>query len=338
MRTVYVMGVTILMIMVLLTGCGNNEAEESENEKTEENSKDKHKEEEKDDVIEKKIQPKELATVFLAGEYERIYNQASKEFKQEVSLEQLQEIGETFNKGVQGYQLQAHVPLDKNVTRYIWSDETETKGITAVMEGEQIMGFRAVPMQPHPKTDEAFTKTTFKPPFEDEWFVFWGGINPLVNYHYAYENQRYAFDFLIMRDERTYKGDASKNESYYAFGENVLAPADGKIVDVKNDIEDNEPTGEMNEDEMPGNYVTIDHGNDEYSLLAHFKQGSINVKKGDQVKQGDLLGLAGNSGNSSEPHIHFHVADSPDLADSKSIRIRFADDADWIQGDIAKGQ
>src|SRR5699024_11087661 len=103
-----------------------------------------------------------------------------------------------------------------------------------------------LPLESYPETDDLRTKTQFKPPFAGKWLVFWGGTNALVNYHYAYENQRYAYDFLVMKDGQTYDGDAKKNESYHAFGKNVLAPADGKVVRVKNDIKDNEPVGEMN--------------------------------------------------------------------------------------------
>lgn len=68
----------------------------------------------------------------------------------------------------------------------------------------------------------------------------------------------------------------------------------------------------MNESQPAGNYVILEHSNKEYSLLAHFKQHSIMVNEGDIVKQGQNIGLCGNSGNSSEPHIHFQVMDSPD--------------------------
>lgn len=82
-----------------------------------------------------------------------------------------------------------------------------------------------------------------------------------------------------------------------------------------------EEVDEMNAEQPFGNYIIIDHGNDKYSYLTHFKYQSIIVHEGDDIKQGDVLGLVGHSGNSSEPHIHFHVANSPDPYDSYSIRI-----------------
>ncbi|TGU70988.1 M23 family metallopeptidase, partial [Mesorhizobium sp. M00.F.Ca.ET.186.01.1.1] len=123
----------------------------------------------------------------------------------------------------------------------------------------------------------------------------------LSNYHYAIPSQRYAYDIIKIKDGYSYSGDATKNESYYAFGQEILAPQDGTVVHVVSDIPDNVPVGTMNDKQPAGNVVVIDHGNGEFSYLAHLKQGSAKVKVGDRVKKGDLLGLCGNSGNSSEP-------------------------------------
>ncbi|MDY0406827.1 M23 family metallopeptidase [Virgibacillus sp. 179-BFC.A HS] len=153
------------------------------------------------------------------------------------------------------------------------------------------------------------------------------------------ENQRYAFDFLVVKDNYSYVGDQAKNESYHIFNTDVIAPADGKVIKVENQIKDNEPVGKMNEKHPAGNYVIIDHGNLGYSMLAHFKNKSIQVKPGDLVKIGDALGKVGNSGNSGEPHIHFQAGDSPDLEKMKSIRMQFDKDYyQMIQGKTVKRQ
>ena len=245
------------------------------------------------------LDPEDVADAFLNGEYERVHNQASEEFQGEVTANQFKEIGEDFNEGVEGYVFQSEMPID-GMVQYTWADESETKGIVAVFgENDTIEGFRVLPLKAYPETDDQFTETEFQLPFEDEWYVFWGGTNELINYHYAVEEQRYAFDFLMREDDSSYDGDSDENESYYAFGEDMLAPADGVVVEVENDIPDNEPVGEMNAEEPLGNYVIIDHGNDEYSFLAHMKQGSVRVGEGDEVQVHDVLGLVGNSGNSS---------------------------------------
>lgn len=71
-------------------------------------------------------------------------------------------------------------------------------------------------------------------------------------------------------------------------------------------IKDNIP-GEFNPIYIPGNTVILKTVNNEYLFFAHFKQNSIVVKQGSKVKQGELLGVCGNSGNSSEAHLHFHI-------------------------------
>lgn len=288
------------------------------------------------DTPNEKVAPADFAEAFLQGKYAAIYAQMSDAFKKEVSVKQLRKLGEEFNQDVTAYELQSELPYGEDATQYVWVDESETKGMVAVFDEENIIqGIQIMPIPSYPETDEVYTETIFDYPFEGEWFVFWGGTNPLVNYHYEYENQRYAYDFIIFDGKASFTGDPTINESYPAFGKSYLAPADGTIVAIENDIADNDPVGEMNADQPLGNYVIIDHGNNEFSYLAHFQKGSIEVEEGDQVKQGDLLGLVGNSGNSSEPHIHFHVADSADPTTSKSIRIQFeADDAK--QGDTIK--
>lgn len=75
-------------------------------------------------------------------------------------------------------------------------------------------------------------------------------------------------------------------------------------------LPDNEP-GVMDAGNPPGNHVIIDLGNDEFALLAHLQEDSVLVEPGDEVSAGDTLGLCGNSGNTSEPHIHFHIQDKP---------------------------
>jgi hypothetical protein len=144
-------------------------------------------------------------------------------------------------------------------------------------------------------------------PFKDEWTVFWGGDTKEQNYHVAYKSQKNAFDMIITDSAgKSHKTDGKNNEDYYAFGKELLAPANGEIVLVVDGIKDNKP-GVLNPSYIPGNTVIIKTSNNEYLFFAHFKQHSIQVKQGEIVQQGDVLGLCGNSGNSSEPHLHFHI-------------------------------
>ena len=281
------------------------------------------------------MKPKDLPDVLLSGNFENVHKQMSEYFKNEVSFKQFQEVGEEFNKDITKFILQSELPYENGAKQYVWTDDSGSKGMIAVFdEDDVIQVLQLIPLAVYPETDEIFTKTKFHLPFRDEWFVFWGGTNKLVNYHYEYENQRYAYDFAIVNENRSYEGDPTLNESYFAFSKEYLAPADGVVVSMENNVEDNEPVGTFNEEQPFGNYVILDHGNEEFSYLVHFKHQSIVVKQGDKIKQGDLLGLVGNSGHSSEPHIHFHVADSPDPMNSKSIRINFSGKRNLIQGDF----
>ena len=160
-------------------------------------------------------------------------------------------------------------------------------------------------------------------PFEGVWLVFWGGDTKELNQHHDVQNQRYAFDFLMVDDSgRTHKGDGKENEDYFAYSQNVLCPADGIVTDVITGVRDNSP-GSMNSFSALGNAIFIEHNKNEVSVLAHFKEGSTLVKAGDKVRSGQVIGLCGNSGNSSEPHIHFHLQNTPVIQDGTGIKCHF---------------
>lgn len=99
----------------------------------------------------------------------------------------------------------------------------------------------------------------------------------------------------------------------------MFAPFDGVIVSAKNSTADNAPMVDTNEEEPLGNHVIIEHENNEYSVIAHMQEGSLLVEEGDSSKRRRHSRLAGNSGNSSEPHIHFHVANGSDWENAASI-------------------
>jgi hypothetical protein len=132
-----------------------------------------------------------------------------------------------------------------------------------------------------------------------------------------YIAQRFAIDYVkITADGHTYTGDRKKNSNYLCYGADVLAVADGKVVAVKNDVPENvpDPTAraiELGLETVGGNFVALDLGYHRYALYGHMIPGSVTVKVGDSVKRGQVLGHVGNSGNSTEPHLHFQIADAP---------------------------
>jgi len=179
------------------------------------------------------------------------------------------------------------------------------------------------------------------PPIRGEWAAFNGPSNSsghrrlvLGLYGYVAIGQRFAIDFLQLDSTgASHHGDPSKNENYYAYGTPLLAVADGIVVATKDSIPQNVPG--LNSRAVPitlvtvgGNHVAIDIGHGRYALYAHVQPGSLRVKVGDHVKRGQVVALLGNSGNSTEPHVHFQIADGPTFLSSEGIP--YATDFDVI--------
>ncbi len=181
-------------------------------------------------------------------------------------------------------------------------------------------------------------------PLKGTWYV--GGAPSLISHHRWSSIQEFAFDFTkIGENGITYKGDGSKLSDYYAYAQPIYSIGSGKVISVKDGLpesEDNlkrpDETQEaysqrmvMNQQALLvkgfsnilGNYIIIEHSDGEYSFYVHLKNASIVVKEGDNVERGQKIATLGNSGNSTEPHLHFHMADGPDLYQSRSIPVYF---------------
>ena len=166
--------------------------------------------------------------------------------------------------------------------------------------------------------------TELRAPLRGAWLTFWGGDTREQNAHLGHPNQVGAFDFLgVGLDGKTRRGEGLLNEDYYAFGREIFAPAAGEVTDAVDGVRDNAP-GSMNQYSALGNYVVIKHRDLEYSVLAHLKRGSVRVKAGENVVSGQSLGLCGNSGNSSEPHLHYHLQNTPVIQDGSGIKVFFS--------------
>ena len=193
----------------------------------------------------------------------------------------------------------------------------------SVDNNDQINGLSIKPF-----TDVALPKmdrnaTRLQLPFKGEWTVVWGGDTKELNYHVESAAQKNAFDLVITDDKgKSYKTTGKENEDYYAFGKELFAPCDGEVVLVVDGVKDNKP-GELNPIYVPGNTVIVKTANNEYLFFAHFKQHSIKVAQGQKVKQGQVLGLCGNSGNSSEPHLHFHIQNTEDMNVATGVKCYF---------------
>ena len=157
------------------------------------------------------------------------------------------------------------------------------------------------------------------PPFgEGTYLVANGGSNNLIN------NHLHTLDETVERF-RPWRGQSRALDifrttpfgwhvngwlpadpaRYVTFGTPILAPCSGTIARIVDDVEDMQ-VPQMDREHMAGNYVAVDCG-EFFVVLAHFRRGSIDVRVGDTLETGDRLGEMGNSGNSSEPHLHVHA-------------------------------
>ncbi|MDH3687099.1 MAG: M23 family metallopeptidase [Myxococcales bacterium] len=188
---------------------------------------------------------------------------------------------------------------------------------------------------------ERATRTPLRLPFEGEWTVFWGGRSVEQNYHAGTVDQRFALDLVVMVDGATHTGEPGSNANYHCWGQPILAPGAGLVVAAEDGIRDNTP-GETNRRKPPGNHVVLDHLNGEYSFLAHLQKGSVRVRAGEDVSAGAPLGLCGNSGNSSEPHLHYHLQDTPEFGAGEGLPAFFhdylANDTPVEEGEPTRGQ
>ena len=193
------------------------------------------------------------------------------------------------------------------------------------------------------KSEFAQNKYIF--PLRGVWYAGWG-----ASFHTGHRwaiPEEFALDIAkIGESGLSHKGDGTRFNDYYAYGADVLAAANGRVTSVANDQpEDPSAMQRPNESQeayfarlqkeqaerlakgltaITGNYVMIDHGKNEYSLYAHLQPGSVRVHVGDQVKTGDVIGKLGSSGNSTEPHLHFHVCDKPDPLMCAGIPVNFS--------------
>ncbi len=142
--------------------------------------------------------------------------------------------------------------------------------------------------------------------------------------------QRFAIDFYLLDDEqRTWEGDPSLLESYFTYRQPILAAAAGTVVrsvDIfPNSTSLPEPPPIPPVVETVGNHVVVEIAPGLYALYGHMDPGSVRVKVGDTVEQGQELGLIGSSGNSTTPHLHFHLQTEPTFFPSDGVPYAFAE-------------
>ncbi|MFT3682114.1 MAG: M23 family metallopeptidase [Ferruginibacter sp.] len=180
-------------------------------------------------------------------------------------------------------------------------------------------------------------------PVKGTWYA---GAAPAPNAHHRWGfMEEFAYDFIMIGDSnRTYKSNYTVLENYYCYGQPVYATEAGEVVAVLDAVPDaaiypkdlpqeeymnfiRERQGKLLKaygiPGLQGNHIIIKHNGNEYSFFAHLKPGSLKVNKGDKVSRGQLIAAVGNSGNSTEPHLHFQINENADAFNSRTVPVRF---------------
>jgi murein DD-endopeptidase MepM/ murein hydrolase activator NlpD len=139
-------------------------------------------------------------------------------------------------------------------------------------------------------------------PFSGEWSVYQAFDGEWTHKG----NYKYAYDFVKVKNAKTYKNEGSILSDYYAFGESILSPVSGYVVDARDDLVDN-VIGEVDRVNNWGNYIIIKSDLGFFVEISHLMQHSLMAKVGDYVKLNQVIAKCGNSGYSPEPHIHIQV-------------------------------
>lgn len=259
-----------------------------------------------------------------------LYNHFSDYFQDVTSINDLEKILSNYNAIRGQNHLYRHLHINRH-QEFIWFDDNLSTGVSVFLNKyQEIIGMTLLPIK-HIRGIKQ-SKQHYTIPIKSKCLVYWGGDNELINYHYQYKNQRLAMNLIKIEDGCTYKGDLNQCENYHIYDSPIVAPANGVVEEIVDGIPDSIP-GEMNTVHPEGNYIVIKHGPKEYSLIAHIKPHSFKIEKGDELLRGQHIANVGNSGNSSEPHIHFQVMNDKNLQVTQTLKIQFLNDISPVKGD-----
>jgi peptidase M23-like protein len=169
-----------------------------------------------------------------------------------------------------------------------------------------------------------------------DWIASDGPSNDPDNHHrrgiLVYEgrpqiSRRYAIDWMQVKNGALFSGDERDCRSYYSYGKDVLAVADGEVVTARDGLPDNVPGHNENFhpavpitlETVAGNSITLDLGHGQFAHYLHLQPGSLRVKTGDRVRRGQVLARIGNSGDARGPHLHFEVATASPLVAGEGV-------------------
>jgi len=207
------------------------------------------------------------------------------------------------------------------------------------------IGKKSLTSQNHLKVVNHNSKNSYIFPLKGRWIA--AAAPSLVSHHRWATIQEFAYDFIKLgNDNLSYQNDGTKLSDYYAYGQPIYAIGDGMVVSVLDSAQEIDAQLKRRDESeeaflqrvienqqqllikgfkyVMGNHVIVKHPNGEYSFYLHLKRNSVRVKLGDIVKQGQFLADLGSSGNSTEPHLHFHLSTGSDISHARSLPIRFS--------------
>jgi biotin carboxyl carrier protein len=163
-------------------------------------------------------------------------------------------------------------------------------------------------------------------PVRGTWIAAHAGESPVVNQHSQVEAQEYAIDIMCLDEAGDfYRSEGMVPADFVTYGEKIYAPCAGKVVKTENSLEDARIFPDPDSLNPAGNHVVIEIQPGRYLFLAHLRKGTVTVQPGDTVRAGEVVGMAGNSGNTAWPHLHMHIQDMPviDNVNAKAFPFRF---------------
>lgn len=179
-----------------------------------------------------------------------------------------------------------------------------------------------------PSRENTTTRTDFILPFRGQWYVANGGTDKKASHSWHVWPQRYAYDFVMIDENgKTHSGSGRELRDYYCYGQDVLAPADGEVVSMACNHPESRAYGDgrigCRAKDIRGNYIMLKHNEKEFGTIAHLMPGSVTVALGQKVIRGQAIAKCGNSGNTSEPHVHFQLNDGKSFFASAGLPVRF---------------
>ena len=274
----------------------------------------------------KKIRANEFMNYFEENynkeQYSRIYNRFTARFQKSVSRKRWDSTLINMHSTLGKLNNFTFIEIANNSVRFNVNFEKGNQRFKLYPDNQILNKLGGFVFRDNPYLEKNISKITL--PFNDGvWYVTQGGDSKNKNNHYNINSQKKGFDFvLIDENKKAYSGNKNKNESFYSFGKEVLAPIDGEIISVIDGIKENEP-GHINRYYSAGNSIMLKTKNNEFLFFGHLKNNSIKVKPGDIITKGTVIAQVGNTGKSYYPHLHFHIQNIESINSADGVKCYF---------------